>query len=294
MQELRAIADLNLKLRTGHLADVPTCSQICYQAFKTISEHHNFPSDFPSADVTQDLISKLFFRSDVYSVVAEVAGQIVGSNFLTEGTTIAGVGPLSIAPTFQNGTLGRHLMTAVLDRAQQKGFASVRLVQAAFHSRSLALYTKLGFEVQEPLATIQGQAIGLETPGYLVRPATFEDLEACNHLCQQIHCFDRDRELSQAIKQGTATVVEHGDRLTGYATSIGFFGHAIGITNEDLKALIRAAKSFEGQGFLLPTRNSQLFCWCLHQGLQIVQPMMLMSLGRYHHPAGAFLPSILF
>jgi predicted N-acetyltransferase YhbS len=294
MKELTAIADLTLTLRTGNLADAPTCSQICYQAFKTISEHHNFPSDFPSADVTQKLISRLFFRSDVYSVVAELAGQIVGSNFLSEETTIAGVGPLSVAPTFQNASLGRHLMTAVLDRTQQQGFASVRLVQAAFHNRSLALYTKLGFVVQEPLATIQGQAIGLQTPGYQVRPATFEDLEACHHLCQQIHCFDRDRELSHAIKQGTATVVERGNMLTGYATAIGFFGHAVGATNEDLMALIRAARSFEGQGFLLPTRNSQLFRWCLQQGLRIVQPMMLMSLGLYRHPAGAFLPSILF
>jgi predicted N-acetyltransferase YhbS len=294
MKELSAIADLTLKLRTGSLADAPTCSEICYQAFKKNSEHHNFPSDFSSADVTQELISRLFFRSDIYSVVAEVAGQIVGSNFLSEETTIAGVGPLSVAPTFQNATLGRHLMTVVLDRTQQQGFVGVRLVQAAFHNRSLALYTKLGYVVREPLATIQGQALGIETSGYPVRPATFDDLEAFNHLCQQIHYFDRDRELSQAIRQGTATVVEHGKILTGYASSIGFFGHAVGVTNEDLKGLIRAAKSFEGQGFLLPMRNSQLFRWCIQQGLRIVQPMTLMSLGLYHHPAGAFLPSILF
>jgi hypothetical protein len=89
-------------------------------------------------------------------------------------------------------------------------------------------------------------------------------------------------------------VVEHGDRITGYATSIGFFGHAVGTSNEDLKALIGAAKSFEGSGFLLPTRNSQLFRWCLQQGLRVVQPMTLMSLGLYQQPAGAFLPSILF
>jgi len=46
-----------------------------------------------------------------------------------------------------------------------------------------------------------------------------------------------------AIQRGTATVVEHDGRITGYATTIGFFGHAVGETNEDLKALIGAAKS---------------------------------------------------
>ena len=34
--------------------------------------------------------------------------------------------------------------------------------------------------------------------------------------------------------------------------------------------------------------------WCLEQGLRIVQPMTLMTLGRYETPDGAFLPSILY
>lgn len=75
---------------------------------------------------------------------------------------------------------------------------------------------------------------------------------------------------------------------------IGFFGHAIGEGNEDLKALIGAAPSFLGPGFLLPTRNSELLRWCLSKGLRVVQPMTLMSLGLYSEPAGAFLPSIIY
>jgi hypothetical protein len=48
-------------------------------------------------------------------------------------------------------------------------------------------------------------------------------------------------ELLNAIRQGTATVVEHLDRISGYATSIAWFGHAIGETTTDLQALIGAA-----------------------------------------------------
>ncbi|HEY9845097.1 MAG TPA: GNAT family N-acetyltransferase [Candidatus Caenarcaniphilales bacterium] len=294
MKDLTTMADVTLKLRAGSSADAPACGEICYEAFKTISEQHNFPPDFPSAEVVQGLLSWMFSHSDIYSVVAEVAGQIVGSNFLWEESVIAGVGPISVAPRIQNATLGRRLMEAVLERAQQRGFVSVRLVQAAFHNRSLSLYTKLGFDVQEPLANLQGAALGIKIPGYLVRTATEADLETCNRLCQQVHSFDRARELHQAIQQGQATVVEHDARITGYATSIGIFGHAVGESNEDLKALIGAATSFEGPGFLLPTRNSQLFRWCLQQGLRVVQPMTLMSLGLYNQPAGVFLPSILF
>jgi hypothetical protein len=75
---------------------------------------------------------------------------------------------------------------------------------------------------------------------------------------------------------------------------IGFFGHTVGESNEDLKALIGAAEGFPGPGFLLPTRNSEMLRWCLEQGLHIVQPMTLMSLGLYNEPRGAFMPSVLY
>lgn len=121
-----------------------------------------------------------------------------------------------------------------------------------------------------------------------------DDLARCDALCRAVHGHDRHAEIAQAIADGVATVVEHNGRLTGYATDIGFFGHAIGRTNEELKALIGAAPIFPGPGFLLPTRNTELLQWCLHRGLQIVQPMTLMSLGLYQKPAGSFLPSILY
>lgn len=288
------VTDLNLKLRPGNLDDAPVCGEICYEAFKTISEHHGFPSDFPSSEVAQGMMSWLFSRPDIYSVVAEVSGQVVGSNFLWEESVVAGIGPTTVLPDVQNVAVGRRLMEAVLKRAQQQQFVSVRLLQAAYHGRSLSLYTKLGFDVQEPLVNLQGQPLGLEIPGYSVRPATLADLEACNQLCQHVHGFDRGRELQLAIQADTATVVTHGDRITGYATLIGFFGHAVGESNTDLKALIGAAKSFEGSGFILPSRNSELFRWCLQQGLRVVQPLTLMSMGLYNQPKGAFLPSILF
>lgn len=285
---------MHCNLRAGRLEDAEVCGEICYEAFKAISEQHNFPSDFSSLEVAFDLFSSLLSRPDVYSVVAESEGRIVGSNFLWENTVIAGVGPLTIAPDVQNISVGRGLMENVLERARQKRFAGVRLVQAAYHTRSLALYAKLGFEVREPLANLQGPALQLDIPGYTVRPCRDLDMDACNNLSQRIHGYDRGQELRHAVEQGTAMVVEHADRITGYATLIGFMGHAVGESNEDLKALIGAADVFAGPGFLLPSRNGEVFRWCLQHGLRVVQPATLMSLGLYNQPSGAFLPSILF
>ncbi|HEY7535398.1 MAG TPA: GNAT family N-acetyltransferase [Thermodesulfobacteriota bacterium] len=285
---------MNLILRAGKIEDVTICGLICYEAFKDIANRHNFPPDFPSPEFVVGLFSFFLSRTDVYSVIAEVDGKTVGSNFLWENGSIAGVGPITVDPEVQNGSIGRRLMENVLYRAKQQRFSGVRLVQAAYHNRSLSLYTKLGFDVREPLSTIQGQAIELEIPGYVVRLANEEDLDACNNLCMRIHGHERGKELLDAMKQRTATVVEHAGCITGYATFIGYFGHAVGESNEDLKALIGAARQFVGPGFLLPSRNSELFRRCLEKGLRVVQPLTLMSLGLYNEPKGSFLPSILF
>lgn len=285
---------MNIKLRAGKPDDAGTCGSICYEAFRAIAEQHNFPPDFPDPSAAVGLLSELLSRGDIYSVVAEVDGRVAGSNFLWENAIISGVGPITIDPGVQNVALGRRLMEDVLHRARERRFAGVRLVQAAYHSRSLSLYAKLGFDTREPLSVLQGPAIGLKPLGCAVRPANEGDLEGCNRLCLKVHGHDRGAELLQAVKEGTATVAERGGHITGYATMVGFFGHAVGESNEDLKALIGAATTFAGPGFLLPTRNSEVLRWCLGNGLRVVQPMTLMSIGLYNEPAGAFLPSIIY
>ena len=285
---------LGIKLRLGTAEDSKLCGEICYRAFRTISEKHNFPPDFPSPELAITLLSEFMAHPHIYGVVAELDGRVVGSNFVDERSVVAGIGPITIDPDVQNRAIGRELMQHVLARVAERRFPGVRLVQAAYHNRSLSLYTKLGFVVREPVSLIQGQPLGVQIPGYVLRQAKVDDLGACNQLCLRVHGHDRGGELLDAINRGTATVIEHNGRITGYATTVAFFGHAVGETNEELKALIGAAKEFLGPGFLLPTRNAELLRWCLEHGLRIVQPMTLMSVGLYNEPAGAFLPSILF
>jgi len=285
----------SVKLRTGRSEDASVLGRICYQAFRSISENHNFPPDFPSEHVATGLISMLLTLPSVYSVVAENEdGQSVGSNFLWEADTVAGVGPITVDPNAQNSYYGRAMMEDVIRRSDEQGHPSVRLVQAAFHNRSLSLYTKLGFDTVEPLSNIQGRALGLKIDGYNVRKMTTEDIDASDQVAMRVHGVTRHNETASAVEQGTAAVVEHDGRITGYTTGIGFFGHAVGETNRDLQALISAAESFAGPGFLLPTRNGELLRWCLENGLKIIQPMTQMSRGLYQEPRGAFLPSILY
>ncbi len=281
-------------IRPSRPEDAEACGQICYEAFTTLNRRHNFPPDFPSPEVAIGVLGMLFSHPRFYCVVAEIDGRIVGSNCLDERSVIAGVGPITVSPAAQDAGTGRALMEAVLQRACQTAAPGMRLVQAAFHNRSHVLYTKLGFEVREPLAVMQGPALRMSFPGCTVRGATATDVPACNRLCIQVHGHERGGELEDAIQQKLATVVERNGNITGYATGVGFFCHAVGESNLDLQALIAAAPAFLGPGFLIPTRNFALYRWCLEHGLKVVEPMTLMSLGLYNEPQGAFLPSITF
>ena len=284
---------MSITLRPATPADAPELGRICYEAFGAIADQHNFPHDFPSVEVAQGLLSYLTGHPHMYGVVAEADGHIVGSNFMDERSTIAGIGPITVDPVGQDRGIGRALMGAVLERAAEKRFPGVRLVQAGYHMRSLSLYASLGFEVREPLACMIGEPLGLTIPGRTVRSATADDLDGCNRVCRNVHGHDRSGDVQEAIEAGTTTVVEHAGRITGYATSLAFFGHAVGETDDDVKALIGAAPELGRPGFLLPAR-SPLFRWCLEQRLRTVQLMTLMTVGLYNEPAGAFLPSILY
>lgn len=283
-----------VKLRAGTPNDATEVGRIIYEAFHAIGVKHSFPPDIPSLEFGQHLGEMLLSWPGLYSVVAEVDGRIVGSNFMTERDPVSGIGPITVDPAVQNSAIGKQLMLDVMNRARSRGVPSIRLVQSAYHVRSMCLYAKLGFEVREPLACMQGGPLKSSIPGYTVRPAVGADLEACCDLCFFTHGFTRRNEIEGAIAQGHAAVAEFAGRIVAYSTTLGFFGHSVAESNDGLKALIGAAREFQGPGFLLPTRNAEMFRWCLAQGMRMVQPMTLMSLGQYTEPAKPFLPSILF
>jgi len=168
-----------LIVRAGTPTDAEPCGRICYEAFCKINTDHHFPR--------------------FYVVVAECDGRIIGSNAVDERSTSAGIGPITVDPQTQNAGVGRQLMQHLLDRAAARRVPGVRLVQAAFHNRSLALYTSLGFASREPLSCMQGPALHVQLPGYAVRPATPGDRDACNQVCLGVHGHTRDGEVREAI-----------------------------------------------------------------------------------------------
>jgi predicted N-acetyltransferase YhbS len=279
-------------MRTMTQADVDDCGRICYEAFRAIATLHNFPPDFPSMGPARELVASLQSHPDFFSVVAESDDGIVGSNFLDERSPIFAVGPVTVDPEVHDGGIGRSLMQAVLNRSVDREALGVRLVQVAYNTRSMSLYTKLGFATREPLGAILGEPLLQRFSGFGVRGAEASDLADCNRLCSQVHGHDRGGELRDAIACGSAKVVERAGRITAYTTGIGLFGHSLAVSNEDLMALIGSAEEISGNGFLVPLRNDELLRWCFERGLRMVYMLNLMALGFYQEPRGPFLASI--
>ena len=283
---------MRIDIRAATVADAQGCGRICFESFGAIADRHGFPRDFPSVQEATDLAVRLTTHAGFFGVVAERDGTLVGSNFLDERSTIFSVGPITVDPAAQDGRIGRALMAAVLEECATRRAPGVRLLQVAYNNRSMSLYAKLGFDVRESFAAVQGSRIDARIAGYAVRRATQHDLRTCDELCVYVHGHDRTGELQEAISRGEASVVERQGRITAYTTGIGFFAHSVAETNDDLIALIAVAERFAGPGFLVPLRNTALLRWCLGHGLRVVYMLNLMTMGLYQEPRGAFLASI--
>jgi predicted N-acetyltransferase YhbS len=292
--DLPAAAD-QITLREPAPEDAGAVAQIVFDAFGTIHDHHRFERDFPVLEAASAMIDSWIAHPSVWGVVAEADGRVVGSNFLDERTPIRGVGPITIDPSAQNVGVGRKLMEAVIERGE--GAPGIRLLQDAFHMRSLCLYESLGFDVKDPVAVTVGNPRSAPVDDVDVRPMTEDDVEECGALCERVHGFPRAGELRDAVHAFAPFVAVRDGRVTAYASSVTFWpmNHGVAESDEDMIALMlgAAASVDDPLAFLVPLR-SPLFRWSLGEGLRLVKPMNLMAMGEYHEPSGSWFPSVLY
>jgi ribosomal protein S18 acetylase RimI-like enzyme len=288
--------DSPVSIRAIRPEDVEACGRAAYAAHSAVAATHNVPCEHPSVEFSIGLIGNKVKDPHAVGFVAERGKQIVGSVFLNTfpDTPVAAIGPLTVDPAVEGSAVGRRLMLTATNEARDRCIEQVRLVQSPSHLRSLALYTKLGFQVREPLVLVTGKPIGRDIATCEVRPATTNDIVGCNRLCVAVHGFARAFELRAAIEQKTAHVVERGDYISGYSTGLGLRGHAVGDTTEDLKLLISISPAVTGPGFFVPIRNADLLRWLFDNGFRASWPAALMTRGQYKEVTGAFLPSIAF
>ena len=128
-------------------------------------------------------------------------------------------------------------------RSRERGAVGVRLVQTAYHYRSLALYAKLGFVVREPLSVVQGAPLPRSCPG---RGRAARAPGRRRGLRRALRARPRPRPQRRAARRDRR---RHGDgrrarRVGSPATRPGFgYGwHAVAEANEDLHGPARAPR----------------------------------------------------
>lgn len=286
---------MNMTIRRATMDDAPVCGHILYTAFKNLADQHGFPPDFHTQEDATAIIAGQIAHPTIYGIVAEYEGKIVGSNFLDERDEIYSVGPISVHPQAQGRGVGRRLMAEVLQRSAGK---NVRLLTDGFNTTSIPLYATLGFEVREPVLLLSGRPRNTLDSDLEVRRMTEQDLDACATLCQQVLGYQRLNAMRDMLKESwhAPFVALRTGKVVAYLTSATFwpFNHGVAETDEDMQALLlgAAAASEDPLALLVPCRQSRFFRWCLEQGLAVVKPIVLLTIGAYQEPGGCYFPSI--
>src|ERR687886_2875961 len=117
---------MNLKIRSIERNDVESCGKIGYEAHRTISSAHGYPSEQPSEEFGIGLIRRLLGNPNSWGVLAEREGKILGSIFLHKfpPSPVAVISPLTVHPSAQGG-VGRKLMDAATTQARKENYDQI-------------------------------------------------------------------------------------------------------------------------------------------------------------------------
>jgi len=285
----------NLELIRPEPQHVAELGRICFEAFRHISEGHGFERDFPNAEVGAKVIGLILSLPGSFGVAARLNGKLAGSNFLLLSDEVAGVGPITVDPTFHGRGIGRRLMEAALEHARVQGADRVRLMQDAYNTASLSLYASLGFSVREPVGLMRAGPPAAQDAS--VRAAQMEDLPRLDELSRKLYGASRREEIAAWLRLDIPVLVkENSTGICAYLV-LGKLGHGVAEEESDAVALIGQIGLHASPGldlFFCPLRNGSLYRAALRAGCQLTKVMNLMTLGPYQEPPRIWMPSIAY
>src|SRR5687768_1325724 len=117
-------------------------------------------------------------------------------------------------------------MQDTIDKSDQLGKSSIRLVQVSSNVKSFALYASMGFVPKEQLAAIYGQvpekvaAPYLNHAEYATRKMQESDVEACAELYQSVNGVSRRNDIQASVSTPMSWVLYEieTNKIIGYTT----------------------------------------------------------------------------
>jgi GNAT superfamily N-acetyltransferase len=184
--------------------DLPTADRILRLAFGTFVGIPDPMSFFGDADI----VHTRFLANPSAALAAELNGEIVGSNFVTNWGSVGFFGPLSVRPDLWDRGIAKRLLESTIELFDKWGTKHAGLFTFSDSPKHIGLYQKFGFcpsfltaIMSKPVVADQttttiiirrrGEEIALPWSKY--SELSEEDQEECLNVC---------RNLTDAIYEG--------------------------------------------------------------------------------------------
>lgn len=131
----------NVHIRPLQQSDLPTADRILRLAFGTFMGLPDPMTFFGDADI----VRTRFLANPSAALAAEINGELVGSNFVTDWGSVGFFGPLSVRPDLWDRGVAKRLMESTNDLFDRWGTKYAGLFTFSHSPKHIGLYQKFGF-----------------------------------------------------------------------------------------------------------------------------------------------------
>jgi GNAT superfamily N-acetyltransferase len=206
-------------LRENDLPDADRIFRLAFGSFIGLPDPMTFAGD-------TDYVRTRWLAAPGSALAAESAGELIGSNFLTNWGSVGFFGPLTIRPDFWDKGVARRLLEPTMDIFTQWGTKFAGLYTFAQSAKHVHIYQKFGFWPQFLTAIMtKPVAQNLTTSSWtgfseMATQESADCLKACAQLTGAIYeGLNVEREIRAVVEQklGETVLVWDGSQLAGFA-----------------------------------------------------------------------------
>lgn len=294
--------------------DIPTAAKICHEAFNTWTASVGLPPEYPPpeiANVPEELLKQGLQDGFEGFVAVDEKGTILGSSLVEVRDHIAGIGPLSVSTDAASKGIGKMLMQAAMQAAQNNGKEIVRLHQISSNRKSFSLYLACGFD---PLVTCnhyEGVCTASAPEGFSFHGLAEKYVDACDELHERVYGYPRHNDITAKAKRQKVShpapggvVLDAGGNVVAYSTGCFLSGHSVAATFEAFQVLtvgmskiIEEARSGGAPlppcTFHVPHTYPEVLRWLARNGFMLLRQVVQMGYGPHVAPKnGYYMPAI--
>jgi GNAT superfamily N-acetyltransferase len=206
-------------LRENDLSDADRIYRLAFGAFLGLADPMTFAGD------TQYVRTR-WLADPTSTLGVESAGEVIGSNFLTNWGSVGFFGPLTVRPDFWDKGVARRLLEPTMDIFAEWGTKLIGLFTFAQSAKHIHLYQKFGFWPQFLTAIMTkpvDQTMAASSRSRFSEMSAQEKadcLKACAELTEAIYeGLNVEREIRAVAEQklGETVLVWDDSRLAGFA-----------------------------------------------------------------------------